>query len=269
MDSPERSGIKQGLIELDHKIGSRLDELDVQIRRRITPFIAIMLADLKGLLKTRITYGWLIAAAFIHFLSVQGGVAILDTSTIIIRELSTFTTIWTFLIIGISASAVSSESGELADSIMSKAVKRYDYILAKFTSRITYMMTIFLVITLIIVGFSIRGAENTHDITGLVVSILFVALLLIMITTLGVTLSTMTSNTIISVISLLIIWAAMITIFPVLDLGLIAPTELMIALLDVIQGVWIGDEWIPAVVYGTITILSVILSTVYFSIKDL
>jgi hypothetical protein len=269
LGSPELSRIKHGLVEVDRKIGSRLDALDIIIRRRVTPFLAIMQADLRGLIKTRITYGWLIAGMFIHVLTLLSSVAFVDTSTIIVQVLSTFTTIWSFLIIGISASAVSTESGEIADSIMSKSVKRYDYILAKFASRISYVMLIFFAFVAVIVGISLRLAENTHEVNGLIATILFVALLLVMLTTLGVTFSTVTSNTIISVISLLILWASMISFFPALDLGLVAPTDLMIALLDVIQGVWTGDEWIPAAVYSIVTLLSIVVSTVYFSMKDL
>ena len=269
MDSPELLRIKQGLIEAERKIGSRLDALDIMIRQRVTPFLAIMQADLKSVMKTRITYGWLIAGMFIHVMTLLGAVAFVDTSTIIVQVFSTFTTIWSFLIIAISASAVSSEAGEIADSIMSKSIKRYDYILAKFASRISYVMLIFFAFVAVIVGISLRMAENTHEVNGLIATILFVALLLIMLTTLGVSLSTVTSNTIISVISLLILWAAMITFFPVLDLGLVAPTELMLVLQDVMRDVWTGDEWIPAVVYSTVTLLSIVFSTLYFSIKDL
>jgi len=269
LDSPELLRIKQGLIEVDRKIGSRLDALDIIIRRRVTPFLSIMQADLKNLVRTRITYGWLIAGMFIHVMTLLGAVAFVDTSNIIVQVLSDFTTIWSFLIIGISASAVSSEAGEIADSIMSKSVKRYDYILAKFASRISYVMLIFFAFVAAIVGISLRMAENTHEVNGLIATILFFALLLIMLTTLGVTLSTVTSNTIISVIALLILWASMISFFPALDLGLVAPTELMVVLRDVMQDVWTGDEWIPAVVYSTITLLSIVVSTIYFSIKDL
>ena len=34
-------------------------------------------------------------------------------------------------------------SGEFADSIMSKSVTRFDYLLAKFSSRIIYVLTVF------------------------------------------------------------------------------------------------------------------------------
>ncbi|MHA1637659.1 MAG: ABC transporter permease [Candidatus Thorarchaeota archaeon] len=269
MDSPALSKIRQQLIELDKEIGLRLDEVDKIVRRRATPFLAIMQADLKSIMKTRITYGWLIAAAFVHVLFVLGAVAYLDTSSIIVQVLSDFTMIWIFLVIAISASAVSTESGEIADSIMSKSVRRYDYILAKFASRISYVLVIYSALTTVVVGISLRAAENTHDVSGLVATILFVALLLIMVTSLGVTISTLAPSTIISIISMLILWTSMLILLPALDVGLLAPTELLITLQDVIQGVWTGEEWIPATVYSTITILSIITSAVYFSLKDL
>jgi hypothetical protein len=55
--------------------------------------------------------------------------------------------IWALVIIGLAASAVSSEAGELADSILSKSVTRLDYVLAKFTSRIAYTLVSFSIVT--------------------------------------------------------------------------------------------------------------------------
>lgn len=269
MASSELLKIKQRLLELDEKIGLRLDEFDVIIRRRVTPFLAIMQADFKSLIKTKITYAWLIAGIFLQALRVISMPAVVGTSFTIVTGFADFIYIWSLFIIATTASAVSSESGELADSIMSKSVKRYDYILAKFSSRISYVMVIFLTITAVLVGSSIRMLDNNHEVIGLFSTILFIALIVTMLTALGVAISTLTSSTVISIISLLGIWYSMVFFFPMWDLGLIAPTELLILLEDVIQNIWMGEEWIPATVYLSITTLSVIVATVYFSLKDL
>ena len=238
-------------------------------KERVMPFLAIVQADLGRLFKNRITYGWLIVGIFLQVIRVLSAPAITGTSIIIVQGLTDFIYIWSMLIIGISASAVSSETGELADSIMSKSVKRYDYIFAKFTSRVIYVMTIYLAITAVLVGIALRLMDNNHEVAGLVVTILFVALALIMQIVIGVTLSTLFSNTVISIILLLILWYSMLILFPIIDLGFLAPSDLMIQLENVIQGVWSGEEWKTSAGYTLITTVSIVLTTAYFSSKDL
>ena len=83
------------------------------------PFWAIVRADLKGLFRSRITYGWLLAAAFIQVIGTLGSRGTVAVSAVIPSGLGDFVYIWALVIIGLSASSVSSEAGELADSIMS------------------------------------------------------------------------------------------------------------------------------------------------------
>ena len=233
------------------------------------PFLAIVEVDLQNLFRSRITYAWLIVGVFLQFIRVVSIPSIIGTSVIVVQGLGDFISIWSMLIIGITASAVSSETGELADSIMSKSVKRHDYIMAKFTSRIMYVMTIYLLISAVLVGASMRMLDNDYDMNGLVVGLLLVALALIMLTTLGVTVSLVTSNTVISIVSLLVIWYSMTIFLPLLDLEFMSPTSMMNELLDIIQGVWNGEEWKIAASFGGISIIAMVLSVLYFSIKDL
>jgi hypothetical protein len=81
-----------------------------------------------GLFRSRITYGWLLAAVFIQVVRTLGSRSIRTTSSVVSYGLSDFY-IWSLVIIGLAASSVSSEAGELADSILSKSVTRLDYVL--------------------------------------------------------------------------------------------------------------------------------------------
>ncbi len=240
-----------------------------KLRRGTMPFLAIFQADLETLLKSRITYGWLIAGVFLQVIRVLGSALISTTSVIIPLGLSDFIIIWSMLIIGTTASTVSSEAGELADSIMSKSVKRQDYILAKFASRFMYVMTMYLAITAVLVIASLRIVENDYDIYGLIAAIMFVLVALIMLTSLGVTLSTFISNSVIAIVSLLILWYSMTAFFPILDLELLSPNNLITTMSDLIQGDWTGDGWITTVIFGYISILTTFLTESYFSTKDL
>ena len=230
-----------------------------------------MQADLENLFKSKITYGWLIAGFFLSIIRVLGASFFGATSRVITQGLSDFVVIWSMLIIGIAASAVASEAGEFADSIMSKSVKRYDYILAKFASRICYVMIVYSLIATVLVGASLKVSKNDYEIYGLIAAVLFVALALIMLTCIGVTLSTVFSNTVISIVVLLILWYAMTFFFPLLDpsLNLLSPSNLMTQLPNIIKGTYNGEEWKTAIGFAAISTASTALSILYFSKKDL
>lgn len=237
------------------------------LRRGFMPFIAIFQADIESLFRNRITYAWLIAGVFLNVLMVLNpGQA---TSAIIPSGLSVYLQIWSLIIIGTTASTVSSEAGELADSIMSKSVKRQDYIFAKFASRIVYTTTVYLAITAVLVVTSLRLTENDFEIYGLIAAILVVLVAIIMLTSLGVTFSTFVSNSVISIVSLLILWFSMNNFFPLLDLELLSPTTLISDMPDLIQGIWSSDILITTGIFSYIAIVTPLLTALYFTIKDL
>ncbi len=221
-----------------------------------------------SIFKSKLTYGWLLAALFLEVIRVLSSRAVGSTSTVIGGGLSDFLLIWSLIIIGISASAVSSEAGEFADSIMSKSVTRFDYLFAKFSSRIIYVLAVFGAISFVLVGLSLELDKNNYQTDGLAYSILLVTLALVMLTTLGVSLSTLAPNTIISIVGLLVIWYFMTFFFPAIGLGVLSPSNISDELSKNIQGIWNKDEWETVVGYGVIALAALGLSTVYFYFKD-
>ncbi|MDA4113242.1 MAG: ABC transporter permease [Thaumarchaeota archaeon] len=233
------------------------------------PFWAIVQADLKGLFRSRITYGWLLAAVFIQILRTLGSESVGTTSGIVSSGLSDFIYIWSLVIIGLAASSVSSEAGELADSIMSKSVTRLDYVLAKFTSRIAYTLLSFAIVTAVLVGLALRLELHDYGAAGLASAILLVALTLVMLTTLGVGLSIVTSNTVMAIVSLLVLWYTMTFFFPVLGLDLLSPGSILSQLPDTIKGTWTLGDWETVAGLVAISGASTALSAAYFHMKDI
>jgi ABC-2 type transport system permease protein len=228
------------------------------------PFWAIVQADLKGLFRSRITYGWLLAAVFIQILRTLGSGSVGTTSGTVSSGLSDLIYIWSLVIIGLAASSVSSEAGELADSIMSKSVTRLDYVLAKFTSRISFSL-----VTAVLVGLALRLEVRDYSAVGLTSAILLIALTLVMLTTLGVGLSIVTSNTVMAIVSLLVLWYSMTFFFPVIGLGLLSPGSVLSQLPDVIKGTWTWGDWETVAALVAISGASTALSAVYFHMKDI
>ncbi len=241
----------------------------LNLRTRFMPFLAILQADLVPLFKTKITYVWLIIGSFLQVTRILSVAVYAGPAVSISEGFSDFILIWSFVIIGITASTVSSETGELADSIMSKSVQRHDYILAKFASRILYVLVIFFMIIGISVVGSVRMGGDEYELIGLISAIMFAALALVMLTSLGVALSTIISRGTIAIVSLLIIWYSMTLFFPVWDLEFLSPSYLVSLLPDVIEGLGFDEVRLTVVSYALITTYAIILSTIFFWKKDL
>lgn len=231
-------------------------------------FWAIVQVDLGGVLRSRMTYGWLLAAVFIQVVRTLGGRGAETVPAVVSSGLSDFGYIWALVIIGLAASSVSSEAGELADSIMSKSVTRFDYVLAKFTSRIAYTLVTFSLVTGVLVGLGLRLEIGDYSLLGLASAILLVALALVMLTVLGVGLSVAMPNTVMAIVTLLVLWYSMTVLFPVVGLDLLSPGSLLARLPEVVRGVWGWQEWEAVAGLSAVSVASTVLSSVYFHMKD-
>ncbi len=241
----------------------------LSLKKRLMPLWAITQVDLEGLFKSKVTYGWLISAIFLNVVRVLGTSTFSTTSRIIAEGLSDFIYVWSMVIIGLTTSAVASEIGEFADSILSKAIRRYEYISAKFLSRFIYVLAIYFSISSVLIGLAIKMAKNDYEVNSLMASVLFVLLALIMLTTMGVMLGAVIPNTVIAMVLLLVFWYSMTFFFPIIDLGFLSPSNIINELPDHIQGVWNGEEWKTAIGFTLISLTSVIFTTLFFSTKDL
>lgn len=238
------------------------------LKDKITPFLAMTQADLEGMVKSKIVWGWIVSALFLGVIRSLGS-GTMGASFTITEGLSDFIFIWSMIIIGITGSAVSSESGELADSLLSKAVKRHEYILAKFCSRVALVFTIYLGISTVLAGLTMRIGVNDIEIYGLSFSILAVALVLIMLTIMGVTFSTIFPNTIVSIVALLVVWYSMTFFFSLIDeIEFLSPSYLIGELPKIIQGNWSGTEWEIVSGFSLMCIAFLAVSLLYFSRKD-
>jgi len=233
------------------------------------PFWAIFQADLRSIFRSRITYGWLLAAVFIQVIRTLGSHGVGTVSDVVSSGLSDFIYIWALVIIGLSASSVSSEAGELADSIMSKSVTRSDYVLAKFTSRITYSLVTFAVVTAVLVGLGLKLEVGDYDTLGLVTAILLVALALVTLTALGVGFSVALPSSVTAIVALLVLWYSMTVLFPVVGLGSFSPGSLLGLLPDLVRGAFGWAVWETASDFAAVSVAATALSSAYFYLKDI
>ena len=233
------------------------------------PFWAIVQADLKNLFRSKLTYGWLLVAAFIQVIRTLGSQGSETVPAVISSGLGDFVYIWALVIIGLSASSVSSEAGELADSVMSKSVTRLDYVLAKFASRISYTLATFSLVMALLVGLGLKMETGDYDLLGLAAAVLLVALALVTLTALGVGFSVAMPNSVVAIVTLLVMWYAMTALFPAVGLGVLSPGSLVGTLPDLIKGTWNWSEAEAAVAFAAVMVAATALSSAHFYLKDI
>lgn len=232
-------------------------------------FWAIAEADLRGLLRSRVTYAWLLGALFIQIIRVLGSRGAGTASAVVASGLGDFVYIWALVLIGLSASSVSSESGELADSIMSKSVTRVDYVLAKFASRVAYTLATFSLVAGVLVGLALRFEAADYSVAGLASAVAVTALTLAMLTAAGVALSIAMPNTVSAIVTLLVVWYAMTIFLPAVGAPALSPGEMAGRLPDVIRGEWGLADWEMVSGFSALAAASIALSSVYFYLKDI
>jgi ABC-2 type transport system permease protein len=147
------------------------------------------------------------------------------------------------LIIVLTSGAICSERGTMADSVLSRGISRYQYLLGKWHSRLTVVLGTFFVIALLaLVGSFFMLHSDTLTLSGSVVALGTVAALLFMVITCGVSVSALSNNT---VVSIAIVWMVLYSAGFALSLlpeNYPSPDRALQALPRVLKGFYDGEK---------------------------
>jgi ABC-type transport system involved in multi-copper enzyme maturation permease subunit len=103
------------------------------------------------------------------------------------------------LIIVLTASSISAERGTVADSVLSRGISRYQYFMAKWHARLLTVIGTFLFMgTAALLG-SYFFLQEDLSLSGSIVAMAAVAVLLLTVTTLGVTFSAISNSTLMGI----------------------------------------------------------------------
>lgn len=104
------------------------------------------------------------------------------------------------LVIALTAGAICSERGTVADSVLSRGISRYQYFLGKLHARLTLVLFTYLVNSLIaMLGAYYLLHSDAMTIHGSLVAMLVVGSLLVFVVTFGVSVSALSTNTLVSI----------------------------------------------------------------------
>ena len=227
--------------------------------------MALLKADLVALSKSWVLRGWLVALAFTEFwvlsttMAASRGVSV-AASSVLAGSLNLYLFVWSTFIIVLAAGSVSLEADMIADSILCRACTRTQYIVGKIASRSLVILGAYFVFSGIAGYVTWRFASSDMTVATMLTGIGIVGMAVFLLVALGVMMSVVFNNTIVSCIALLLLWYVASPIFMFVGADYLSPSSLTRTLPLILK-----DPTAPQVVQCTATTSSV---TVAFS-KDL
>jgi len=235
-------------------------------------FLAILRYDLGLLFRSWITRIWipLLVAPALFLVVVAANENELASETLAAYVTAVLIPISGLAIAVLGTGAISGESGVLADGILSRSVTRTEYISAKIVSRLGFAAAVTLAALIPFVYLIDRYAEPDTSWAGVFVGLVIVLLLLLFLGAIGITLSTILSNVLLST---LILFLGVTLSGPALQfLGLtwMSATAVVVELPATFRG---DKNWWELlrvfIVFSTLTGIAIITSFWVFRRRDL
>ena len=192
---------------------------------------ALFQAEFISLTRSWVLRGWLIALALTEFVVLfsnllQNRVRPTPASGVLALHLNGFLLIWSLVIIVLGAGSISMESEVIADSILSRACTRTQYIGSKLLSRAFVVLGIYLLSSVIAGYCAWRFGANDMTLATMFAGILVVGLAVLLLLALGITLSVLCNNTVVAVVGMLLLWYVASPIFSFLGADYLSPASL-------------------------------------------
>lgn len=170
-----------------------------------------------------------------------------------------------------SSSSVSGEIGGIADSLLSKSVKRWEYILSKFGSNIIIVSVVYFAMVTLVVGI-LWNFEVFSDLNyrNLFFAVALIGLGLLFFSSIGVIFSSIFSKPIFSFLASIMVWFLLIFMVVVANWKLMySPVEILWNFKLILEGSWDVEYWKILSFYIGSPFVFLIVSLVSFYRRDL
>lgn len=234
------------------------------------PYLALLQADLTQMVKSWTVRIWLGLSALLALVSLPNALSSQTTSSESLASLlAVYPLVWSTFAIIVSGGAISSEAGLVADSVLSKSVTRYEYVLAKLTSRLVTVLGVYLVVVLPWALILLRQAQGDLVWNGVFWAVLLIGMSLCLLTSLSVALSALFNRTLVAVGVAWFLWYAASGIFAVLEVEYLSPGHIIEKLPATLQGDYgLADQVGVLLGLGLLSGVFVALAVLYFNRKD-
>lgn len=235
-------------------------------------FLAILRYDLGQLIRSWITRIWLplLIAPALFLVVVAANEAELASETLGAYVAAVVMPISGLAVAVLTAGAISGEASVIADGILSRSVTRTEFVWAKVAARLGFALAIYFAVMLPFTYLILRYAAVDTTYGGIVIGILTVALILSFLGALGLTLSSLMTNVLLAVLSLLLLVVLSGVILQFLGLEWMSTTAVLARLPQTFRGhtpAW--DIVRELVVFAGLTAAAVFASFWIFKNRDL
>lgn len=235
-------------------------------------FLAILRYDVGLLARSWVIRIWvpLLIAPALFLVVVAGNESELASETMAAYVAAVFMPISALAIAVLSAGAVSGEAAMVADGILSRSVTRTEYVSAKIASRLGFTFAIFIIVMIPFTYLISRYASSDTSLAGVVVGLMMIALILLFLGALGITFSTLMTNVLLAVLTLLLVVVLSGIVLQFLGLTWMSTTAVVETLPETFRGdtpVW--DVVRVMIVFSALTAAAVVASFWVFRTRDL
>jgi ABC-type transport system involved in multi-copper enzyme maturation permease subunit len=206
--------------------------------------LTLFLHEVKQGFKSWLYRGWIGFTFFFVFLFVLIDLTAPGEPIAIFLILSYFVFLGTLYSVVIGSSSITGEVGGIADSLLSKAVKRWEYILSKFLSQ--YFVNLFVYFLMVgltsLIMYSFDKIPDDMDWYNAGVLFSLVGLVLVLFTSVGVLFSTLASRTVFAFLMGIMVWFLLIFMFMITSWeSIYSPIAVIENAENIIDGVWKVD----------------------------
>jgi ABC-type transport system involved in multi-copper enzyme maturation permease subunit len=210
---------------------------------RLLPYWAVFQADVHQTLRSWVYRTWVLVSvlAAVGYLLYHVGIyqkaGIIQPASTLVSELLRWTVLGSVtLIIALTAGAISSERGTMADSVLSRGISRYQYFLGKWHARLTTVLGTYFILSLLALAGGFFLLHEDMKLIGSLMAVATVGALLAAVVSCGVTVSAMVNST---VLGIAILWFALYGTgfaLSLLPARVPSPDRLLAQLPDVLRG---------------------------------
>ena len=235
-------------------------------------FLAILRYDLSQLTQSWVSRIWvpvLLVPAF-FLLVVASTEDELASETLAAYLVAVLMPLSALAVAVLTAGAIAGEAQIIADGILSRSVTRAEFVSAKIVARLGFTLAVYLVVMIPFSYLIVRYAEADVSYAGLLIGLFTAALLLTFLGALGLTLSTVMTNVMVSVLVLLIVVLSSGLLLEFLGLSWMSVTAVLTHLAPTIRGetaAW--DTFRVVFVFSGLTAVAILTTYSVFRQRDL
>jgi ABC-2 type transport system permease protein len=219
----------------------------MDMKARVMPILAILQHDLGSLASSWLVRIWVFVTGLLVFLQISGQWGQTGDAEFIATILFPYLIVWFLVVMMLGVGPVAGSRAEsLADSILSRPVTRYEYLLASWAARVFAVLGAFLVVVvpvILLIVFADRPVpEDPVSSYGILASLFVVSLVLTLQVSLAFLLGTLLRRQMVAVAMLAFGWIVSMGLFGTFQLEEISPLSLSQAMPSLLRQSWSEED---------------------------